>query len=73
MSESKRKRWLNRSDEGRNRCRATERRGTRLVQCSEDRRDRDHVHMNRGVVFGPDYSMPTPGGPTLAPPQVKPR
>lgn len=65
------RRWANRNEEERLRCRATEKRGTRIVQCTEDRRT-EHVHQNRRP-FGPGYSMPPDGGPTLPPSQMSPR
>lgn len=68
---SRSSRWTDRSDEVRNRCKATERRvNGRLVQCSEDRRE-SHEHQNRGRKFSEGYQEVTPGGPTLAPGQVK--
>lgn len=66
------RRWANRNEEERLRCRATEFRNGKLVQCSEDRRT-EHEHQSRGKKFAPGYSMPPEGGPTLPPSQVSPR
>lgn len=43
-------RWANRSEEDRLRCRRTERRGTAVRQCVEDRRT-THKHQWRGIPF----------------------
>lgn len=67
-----RSRWRNRSEERRLRCRATEWRNGKLVQCSEDRRE-EHNHQSRGKLFSPGFSMPVEGGPQLAPEQFSPR
>lgn len=67
MSESRSQpRWPNRSEESRNRCRATERRGGRVVQCTEDRRQ-PHEHQWRGAPFSPGFQVPVSGPPTLPP------
>lgn len=65
------KRWLNRSEEDRLRCRATERRGSRLVQCSESRNE-PHEHSWMGKVFSPGYQEPPSVAPTLSPRGFKP-
>lgn len=63
-------RWTNSAEEKRLRCRATERRGNRLVQCIGHSRI-PHEHENRGVKFGPDFQMPVQGRPTVGPSPVK--
>lgn len=63
------KRWLNRSEEDRLRCRATETRAGIVRQCSEDRRT-DHVHQWGGKAFSPGFSVPIAGGPTIGPSQL---
>lgn len=64
-------RWANRSEETRLRCRAQERRGYGLVQCSEDRRQ-PHEHQHRGRAFH-DQTAPAASTPTLAPSPFGPR
>lgn len=59
-------RWANRSEEDRLRCRATERRDGRLVQCTGNRKE-PHEHMNRGVRFKPGYQEAPTAAPTLPP------
>jgi hypothetical protein len=71
MPRSRNAKWANRNEEERLRCKATERRGQHLRQCTEDRRT-EHVHQWNGTPFSEGYSMPVPGGPTLAPNQIKP-
>lgn len=66
---STRGRWRDSAEEKRIRCRATERRGTMLVQCSEDRRT-EHAHQWRGRAFA-DQSTPANPTPTLGPAPVK--
>lgn len=58
--------WANRSEESRLRCRATERRGGLIVQCTGNRKI-EHEHEHRGKPFGPDFQVPATGGPTLPP------
>lgn len=62
----RRSRWANRSEEDRLRCRATERRGNAVRQCSESRNE-EHEHQWGGKPFSPGYQEPVTGAPTVAP------
>lgn len=62
--------WRNSSEEKRLRCRATETRGGRIVQCMGHSRV-PHEHENRGKKFGPNFQMPTQGTPTVGPSPVR--
>jgi hypothetical protein len=61
--------WANRSEEQRLRCRATENRDGKIVQCSEHSRI-PHEHQHRGKAFQPGYSLPTPGPMTVGPASI---
>lgn len=67
---SEKHRWNDSAEEKRLRCRATERRNGKLVQCIGHSRI-PHEHENRGKKFGPDYQMPTQGTPTVGPSPVR--